>query len=163
MPEQIQKIKINKHRKAELQYTRSLPNGELEKCLADEPMQSAPDALLDAMNALLPTVAEALRLADDWLDDDAIALGTLWVSGVTLKPVEHEYGVTITAQLKVDSDDQRYTAVVNTPYLSPDHLTQAEQVMIQALVREAIAYLNSRPAQLSLAIAPDAERVALHA
>jgi hypothetical protein len=97
--------------------------------------------IIAAMAGLLDTLIEACVLADGWEEGE--------ITGLTIKPVEAEYGVVITGQLRVECDVP-YVVVCNSPYLNPERLTQSEQMAIKRILVAAADYLNSLPEQLEL-------------
>jgi len=127
----ITKIKLAKG-KPTIQGTRDCPGGAVES-FAVEGTDVAPD-LIAALSGLLATLSNNCYLADDWDKGE--------ITGLSLKPVDHEHGVVITGRLKSEVGP---VVVVNSPYLSPDNLTPSEQMAIKRILLTADDYMNSLP------------------
>lgn len=136
----ITKIKIRSKDASMIGYARANANGEDENCELHFFGAIHPD-FQDALDAFLGIVIDAVGL-----DEAAWQEGR--ITGVSLK---HDsptlVGLTITAQRTIEGEGM--VAVVNTPYLNPDHLS-GEQNRIQTLLREAEACMDGKRAQMKL-------------
>lgn len=104
---------------------------------ADEPRQG----LYDALNALLPLAIRACHL-DECVWESAAEQDNAFISGVSLKyPDDGAVGINITAQFKDQEADGR-TAVINTPYIGPDWIDSADELLIDRLCGEAEGYIK---------------------
>jgi hypothetical protein len=135
----ITKIKLKKG-KPTIEGTRAYPGGAVESYTV-EGTEVAPE-LIAALSGMLNTLINNCYLADDWEKGE--------VSGLLLKQVKHEHGVVITGQLRTEDGP---VVVVNSPYLSPDCLTQSEQMAIKRILSAADTYIESLPVQMDLVAA----------
>ena len=99
----------------------------------DEPLKAA-------MNALMGIVREVCALDDKWQDELGIYSR---VSGVIFK----EGAVMMTAQLKHDYGESVKCVVVNTPLIELEHLTTAEEMLLETLKAKVETYIETLPVQ----------------
>jgi hypothetical protein len=135
------KIKLDKNKIPTLEYARHLPNGSTESVKLEGYDKSSD--LEGCLNAFLGLVISTLDLGESWHEDG-------FVSGVSLKEVESDYGLNVTIQKRFEDDDCVYQGVINSPYIKPEMQTQSDALSINRLIKTAREYIESQPVQTDL-------------
>jgi hypothetical protein len=135
----IHKVKITKVG-VDIDYDDPKHSGEPDNVSLKGKGDARP-SLYTAMNSLLDDVVNICLLdPNGWDGAD--------VTGVTIKHLEGQLGVVITAQNKTERVPS--PIIINTPYLDPSQVSSDLRVKLLLVMDEACDYLNGRRAQANL-------------
>lgn len=126
-----------------LGYTRPLADGKQEECKLK--LVPVPSELVTALLGLLPYSIDMIGLDEErW--------GTASITGLSLRYPMGKIGFTATLVNKEEGDDSTKVITVNTPAIDHDDYGEETYRILQEIIRQAKAIVESRPIQAELSL-----------